>query len=297
MRCGMFKYDLPDDFMVGLSGGIDSIVLCHYLKMEGYTFTAIHVDHGINEKSNEWSDFCRDFCEEHRISFISRKVTLQGNNLENAARNARYKEIANHTKLLITAHHMNDQYETFFLKLFRGSGISGLCAMEYISRNFGMTIYRPLLNVPKSEIIEYAKTHNLKYVNDPSNQDTDYDRNFLRAMMPSLMARFNNFSGLNKAISNIRDAELLISDLYEIDRGNVCISEEEIDLRKLSKLPSHRIKNFLYMFVRSKGGIISCGSLENSVKMIMNYRADKSMKIDIGVGVLHQCKHILTFTG
>jgi tRNA(Ile)-lysidine synthase len=198
---------------IGYSGGIDSHVLLHWCATHPdlkNKMTAVHVDHGLQAEAGQWSRHCAGICDELGINFFGLKVDARhakGDSPEQAARVARYaalRPIIGEHDYLLLAQHREDQLETFLLQLFRGSGPKGLSAMPE-SMDFGQgTLLRPMLDVSKAEITRYAHAHGLRWIEDPSNQSVDFDRNFLRnQMLPLLKQRW---PGLDKTVA--RSAQL-----------------------------------------------------------------------------------------
>ena len=188
-------------FLVAYSGGVDSSVLLHMLHSakSNYRFslTALHIDHGIHPQSGSWLEHCSEFCHSLGIKFKSTQLSLsqQFEKIsEGDARIARYAWLEAQTEMgdvLLTAHHQNDQAETFLLNLMRGSGARGLSAIQ-VSRNFGKgLLVRPMLNISRSQILEYAAEHELSYIEDPANSDLQHNRNYMRqVVIPSLEQRW-----------------------------------------------------------------------------------------------------------
>ena len=188
-------------FLVAYSGGVDSSVLLHMLHSakSNYRFalTALHIDHGIHPQSGSWLEHCSEFCHTLGIKFKSTQLSLsqQFEKIsEGDARIARYAWLEAQTEMgdvLLTAHHQNDQAETFLLNLMRGSGARGLSAIQ-VSRNFGKgLLVRPMLNISRSQILEYATEHELSYIEDPANSDLQHNRNYMRqVVIPSLEQRW-----------------------------------------------------------------------------------------------------------
>ncbi|MBK8815086.1 MAG: tRNA lysidine(34) synthetase TilS [Methylococcaceae bacterium] len=182
------------------SGGIDSHVLLHLcasidnLKPK---ITAVYVNHGLQVEAKNWGLHCGQVCANLGVKFLSLKANAKaapGESPEEAARNARYaalKPLLGKDDMLLLAQHGEDQLETVLLQLFRGSGLKGLSGMPE-SMAFGEgRLVRPLLDVSKAQIIEYAKSHALEWVEDPSNRHSRYDRNFLRNdIIPLLKQRW-----------------------------------------------------------------------------------------------------------
>lgn len=194
---------LPTSFgtlYIAYSGGIDSHVLLHLLATQSQwrdRIVAVYVDHGLQAASAAWTVHCRQQAEPLGVAFCSLQVDARASNGESpeaAARNARYRaleKLIQEDDVLLTAQHREDQMETMLLQLFRGAGIQGLAAMP-IKAAFGLgSLIRPLLDVSKSEIQIYAARHNLQWVEDPSNQHSDFDRNLLRnEIVPLLKQRW-----------------------------------------------------------------------------------------------------------
>lgn len=186
--------------IVGLSGGIDSVALLHSVKQLGNcSVRAIHINHGISGNAAQWVAFCHQVCEEFGIEFTMKQVDVDTtSNVEANARKARYEAIKNemrHDEYLVTGHHLDDQAETILLALKRGTGLDGLCGMAPVSTVHGINICRPFLGVSREHIEEYATYHDLTWIEDESNTDTSYDRNFLRhEVLPLLNSRWKGFS-------------------------------------------------------------------------------------------------------
>lgn len=184
---------------VAYSGGLDSQALLHRLadllsQIESeVTLRAIHVHHGLQRQADEWEAHCVSTCRQWQIPLQIHHVALKpmkGESIEEAARVARYrifeKYIGEHA-CLVTAHHEDDQAETLLLQLVRGAGVHGLAAMPELAPFGKGILWRPLLNTARADIEQYAKQHRLTWVEDPSNQDIRFDRNFLRLHIFSLL--------------------------------------------------------------------------------------------------------------
>ncbi len=218
----------PQRVFVAYSGGVDSSVLLHAvhaLQLNIPVF-AIHVHHGLSKRADEWLEHCQRTCNRYKIELFAHKVSLtapkagQVSGLELAARKARLQVFEQHLKsgdVLLMAHHQDDQIETFMMRLMRGSGLTGLTAMDE-SRNFGQgKILRPLLNNARLHIEEYAAQHNLSHVEDDSNTNTQFDRNWWRhSMLPMMNERFEQSAqSILKTIDVLQAEHRLLNDLLE----------------------------------------------------------------------------------
>jgi tRNA(Ile)-lysidine synthase len=175
---------------VGLSGGVDSVVLLHQLKDRGVS--AIHVHHGLSANADAWANFCRKLCKRWGIPLRVRRVRVRraGEGLEAAARESRYQVFRNAASNVIAlAHNLDDQAETVLMNLLRGTGVRGASGMAERSRLDGKTIWRPLLDTSRKEILEYARKHGLEWIEDESNADQTLTRNFIRGSVGPLLER------------------------------------------------------------------------------------------------------------
>lgn len=211
---------------IAYSGGIDSHVLLHLYasdKQLKNQITAVYINHGLQKEAESWAKHCKSVCDNVGVKFLSITVNATakpGESPEEAARNARYealKSLLGKDDVLLLAQHSEDQLETVLLQLFRGGGLKGLSGMpESMTLGQGKLV-RPLLDISKAEIIEYAKAHELDWIEDPSNQQSDYDRNFLRNdIIPLLKQRW---SSLDKTVSrsakHCANAQVLLADLTD----------------------------------------------------------------------------------
>jgi len=183
---------------VGLSGGVDSVVLLHLLRRAatrlGFQLSAVHVNHGLSAHAGAWERHCRALCREWRVPLEVRrvKVAKKGKGLEAAAREARRSAFAGlRSEVIALAHHLDDQAETVLLNLLRGAGVRGASAMSAAGAMGDKTLWRPLLAVPRRSILDYARARRLRWVEDESNRDDALTRSFLRLHVgPLLEARF-----------------------------------------------------------------------------------------------------------
>jgi len=213
-------------YVVALSGGIDSVVLLHCLKQLSLSqpVMALHINHQLSPNAGVWQSYCRQRCEEMKVPFFTRTVDVvaDGHGVEEAARRARYTEFAEFLEAgdcLLSAHHQNDQAETFLLRLVRGSGTRGLSGMP-MTRQLGEGyIFRPLLNFPRSSLLDYATQHQLSWIEDESNDNEQFDRNFIRKqIIQPLRERWPAvLDNVVRSARLAREAEELSRELAAID--------------------------------------------------------------------------------
>jgi tRNA(Ile)-lysidine synthetase-like protein len=179
------KIDIePGKYVVAVSGGVDSVVLLDLLRLHPHAKIVVaHFDHGIRIDSNEDRRFVEELARLYKLPYVYDKVNLGVGASEAEARELRYAFLKKAQKAakadaIVTAHHQDDVLETAVINLLRGTGRKGLSSL---SNNEG--IVRPLLQVPKSDIVDYARRHNLKWHEDSTNHDTNYLRNHIRHNM------------------------------------------------------------------------------------------------------------------
>ncbi len=248
--------------LVGLSGGLDSVVLLHALAATADSrqtgLRAIHVDHGLHADAGRWAIHCQRVCTALDVALTVVRVQVGrhgGEGLEAAARRARhlaFEAELRDNEVLTLAHHRDDQAETFLLRALRGSGPDGLGAMQPWRRFEGGWMWRPLLAVPRTALLAYAQRHGLQWIEDPSNADVGFDRNFLRhQVMPLLQERWPQAdaalarsAALNAEACVLLDAE--DAQLLAQVRG---IDPRTLDIQALGLLPVPRRARVLRRWV------------------------------------------------
>lgn len=277
--------------VVGLSGGIDSVVLLHVLvrrlRIAPARISAIHVNHQISPNAARWAAFCRRCCRELGVKLRVAKVDVpRGNSTEAAARAARYAVFAaSGADVLLLAHNRDDQAETLLLQLLRGAGPRGLSAMP-VSRpaTSGMpAVLRPLLETPRAAIEAHAARHRLQWVEDESNQDRAYLRNFLRHdVLPLLESRLPGVRGtLARASRHQAEASDLLDTLAAQDIGDDC-SRGCLPLARIRTLEPHRARNALRYFLRCNDiAMPDADRLQELLRQSIEARNDARIRIDL----------------
>ncbi len=236
--------------VVGFSGGLDSTVLLHaascVAKDAGLDLSALHVHHGLSANADAWADSCRDVCREMKIPLTILCVDVAlgtGEGVEAAARRVRHKALADHpADWILLAHHADDQAETVLHNLLRGCGLLGVAAMPE-SRG---RVLRPVLGLARDLLLVYARSRRLTWIEDESNADSHYTRNFLRnEVFPRITSRFPRASAqLAAAACRFREAESLLEDLASLDLGDRS-PEFPLPVMLIRELPDTRARNLL----------------------------------------------------
>ena len=168
----------PKKYLIAVSGGVDSVVLLEMLAKKHENILVAHFDHGIREDSKEDAIFVRQLAVKYGVKFFTKREELGANASEEKARRARYKFLRELSEkqnaTIVTAHHLDDVVETIIINMVRGTGWRGLAVLN------AEDIYRPLINLKKQEIINYAKQNNLKWREDSTNSLNVYMRNIVR---------------------------------------------------------------------------------------------------------------------
>lgn len=244
---------------LGLSGGVDSVVLLDLLARlaAGHPFQlcAIHVNHQISPLAQDWVDACRTLCAAHHVPLQVQTIRIEDAaelGLEAAARRARYAEYARlDTDFIALAQHRDDQAETLLLQLLRGAGVKGLAGMPVLREAGIHSAYlRPLLDIERSAIEAWARQHALQWVEDDSNRDTHFNRNFLRhTVLPLLDGRFPAWrASLARSAQNLAEAADLLDQLAALDAADG-IQHQRLDCARLAALPLARARNLLRHFL------------------------------------------------
>lgn len=242
-------------FWLAYSGGLDSQVLLK-LALQAIPLAqlrAVHINHGLNAQADVWQEHCRSYCERLSIEFVCKKVEIDqsASSPEQQAREARYtafEALINEGEYILMAHHQDDQMETVFYRLLRGSGPRGLAGMP-VQRKLGPgMLFRPLLNYRKEDLIEYAEKSGLTWIEDDSNSNISFDRNYLRQeIIPSLKARWPEAGkSIQRSAELSSESEHLLKDLAKLDAGEHFDSKQStLSLELLNGMGAIRQRNLL----------------------------------------------------
>ena len=265
---------------VGLSGGLDSVVLLHllsHLQNEcGFALSALYVHHGLQAEADDWLVFCESYCRSLHIPFYCEyvKVAKNGKGLEAAARQARYQAYErNGAEVIALAHHQNDQSETFMLAALRGGGLRALAAMPgWRLLGANQQIWRPLLTVSRDELQAYADEQDLSYIDDPSNADNSLLRNWLRnEALPSWRERVPQLDQqLSAGIHLLQQQLAVLDEVAEVDAAWL---EEAgyFDCERWRTLSPVRQRQQLYHLARRKQlGVPSSASVADFQRVLQH---------------------------
>lgn len=206
-------------YVMALSGGLDSVVCLHLLKrISTLPVIAVHVNHGLSPNAASWADFCHTLCDDWSIECHIESVSIvkaPRTSLEAQARELRYQALSKYIQadiVLVTAQHLDDQVETFLLQLLRGSGLDGLTAMPDCKIISSGLHWRPLLNFSRDDIHGYAVQYGLQWVEDESNQDVRFARNYLRQqVLPLLKQRWPQYQhNIQRSCAHLAEARQLL---------------------------------------------------------------------------------------
>lgn len=251
---------------VAFSGGLDSCVLLHALsrlrEALDLQLHAIHVDHGLHPDSSDWARRVQQTCERLKISCTVERVQvtrIREHGLEDAARRVRYACLARHVgpdEVLLTAHQADDQAETVMLQLLRGTGAHGLAAMPAMAAFYRGRLARPLLDFTRKQLESYARQENLQWIDDSSNKDPRFSRNYLRhQIFPLLEAHWPEASRrIARSASMVAEAAELLDELAKSDLNGCCGADEaKLSVNALRGLTPPRRRNLIRYWLRRQG--------------------------------------------
>jgi len=301
--------DLKPTLLLALSGGLDSIVLLQLLAEARtaipFDLHAMHVHHGISANADSWAAFCAAQCQQLDVPLQTVHVNVARNpdyknseqGIEAEARELRYSALFNFTSgerladFVITAHHQDDQAETLLLQLFRGAGVKGLSCMAAVDA--ARRLLRPLLSVSRQSLLEYALQHHIEWCDDESNDNTQYDRNFVRhEVMPVLESRFKSVKAvLARTASHMAEANELLEVLAATDAEKI-LADNSLCLQELGLLSNARAKNVLrWWFAQNGLAMPTAEHLNEIVGQLFNSRKDADLNIRLQHLYLRKYQH------
>jgi tRNA(Ile)-lysidine synthase len=291
----------PSDRLVaGFSGGVDSVALLDCLarlrRPLRFHLAALHVNHQLSPHAGRWSAFCKAFCRERSIPFKSLNVRVaRGDSTEAAARAARYAAYAREpADYVVLAQHQDDQAETVLLQLLRGAGVKGLAAMppvrkaasksSLVTRHSSPSILRPLLDMTREEIVGHAKQRRLKWVEDESNANTYFHRNFLRhEVLPLIERRFPGYRAtLARSARHLAEASRVLDEVAAAD-GIGSMEGRALAVEALRRLQPARARNLLRYFLGHCGAAMpGAEQLDEALRQALTAKEDARVRVRVG---------------
>ena len=248
--------------LVAYSGGLDSSVLLHVMAKfanRPFKLIAVHINHNLHSRETDWVKHCQLNCTQLGVELIIRELPKLAKpkvgNLEAKLREQRYKifaQLLTDDDALVTAHHAEDQAETLLMRLFRGAGVKGLGAMlDQIKLSSGYLL-RPLLHCSKAELLTYANQHQLSWVEDESNYDCSFDRNYLRhTLMPLIKKRWPGvIKAIERSSGHLQEVDRWLEQQAETVWDESNLASSTISLHKISTLSKVEQKNLLRFWLR-----------------------------------------------
>jgi len=300
-----------DRLTVGLSGGVDSVVLLDCLRRAAprlrFRLGALHVNHQLSPRASAWLAFCRRLCAAQGIAFTGVKVRVKrGKGVEAEARAARYEAFSRQEcDYIALAHHRDDQVETFLLQLLRGAGVKGLAGMPLLRRRDGGRrtedasvvgrqsspgILRPLLDATREEILDYARERGLKWIEDESNEDIHFRRNYLRhEVLPRVARRFPSYQvTVARAARHLAEADAVLDEVATAD-GAKFLKNGTLAVEALRRLPPARSRNLLRHFLEQQGvAMPATEHLAEALRQLVSAKQDASVLIRVEGGTLRR---------
>jgi tRNA(Ile)-lysidine synthase len=274
---------------------MDSVVLLHLLHKLSPRFSwklsALHVHHGISPNADSWAYFCAQLCNRYNISLQIEHVNIMPmrdqHGVEAAARKLRHDAFSKQAcDFVVLAHHADDQAETLLLQLLRGAGVKGAAAMPILKPGTAMIhkILRPLLEIQRRSLLDYAQQNELHWIEDESNTDTYYPRNFLRQrVLPLLEEKFPSYRDtLVRSSQHFAEAAELLDELAQQDAQGWDTSSP-IEILLLQTLTRPRAKNLLRFVLQNCGAPMPpVKLLDELLRQLLDAKEDTDLCIEYG---------------
>ncbi len=287
--------------VLGLSGGLDSVVLLEVLhrlaRPLGFKLSCVHVNHGISPNARRWAAACARKCARLGVALEAQLVDVapyRAEGLEAAARRARYEIFARQeADFVVLAQHLDDQAETLLLQLLRGAGVKGGAAMPVLRPQVASkpgkgarppAILRPMLALSRRQIEDYASARRLKWVEDESNADLRFDRNFLRhEVLPVIERAFPAYRAtLARAARHLAEASHIQDDLAQMD-AELAVTGNRLALEELKRMGAVRAKNLLRWLLSQQGAAApEADRLDEGLRQLLHARDDASVHVALG---------------
>ena len=286
-------------FSVALSGGVDSVVLLHLMKQAQQQhlelkLEAVYVNHGLSKYADEWQGFCQSLCEELNVAFKAVHVEIyerSRTSLEAQAREARYQALDENSipdSVILLGQHLNDQLETFLLRLKRGSGLQGLASMPQTRLlASGRVCFRPMINITREQIEQFASEFAITHITDDSNVDERFDRNFLRhQVLPILMERFQGFEkSAARSIRLLQKQQSLLDEYTQNDLTHCQNKQGGLSCEAIAGFSKPRQANLIRAWLNQfTHQLPSENQLQQIIEQGLTAKADAQIKICLQSG-------------
>jgi tRNA(Ile)-lysidine synthase len=281
--------------IIAYSGGVDSQVLLaalSTLKQQQRLTNPIlvcHVNHGLSANASSWQQFATEQCQQFLLPITIHQLALKKlpqQSLEAIARDARYQCLVAASvdpAFIVTGHHLNDQTETFLLALKRGAGLKGLSSMAQQSSLAQHSLVRPLLTISRADIVAYAQHQKLDWIEDESNEDQAFDRNFIRhTIVPELAHRWPSFNKtLSRSVGHCQDAQLLLNEIAEEDFNKVSFASKILSIPALLSLSALRFNNVIRFFLAKHDKLMPSSAQLMQITQQLHANSDKNPCVKI----------------
>lgn len=291
--------------VVGFSGGVDSRVLlalvARFAKESQRECFAVHVHHGLSSYADQWVERCAQWAHDSGVPLVVESVTLEphGRSIEACAREARYQTLASHVEhndLLLTGQHADDQLETFLLAVKRGSGPKGLSAMAQCRTFSCGYLVRPFLEVKRSMIEAFALENQLQWIEDESNQDTRFDRNYIRHQVaPLLNQRWPHFSeAVQRSAQLCSEQESLLDELLVHKLQALIRTDNSLSILGLAESSELMRARLIRMWLDKQGALMpSRAHLDKIWSQVAMAQHDANPKLKLAKGEVRRFNHHL----
>lgn len=303
----MARYGSTNTVIVAYSGGLDSTVLLHLSAawvqtQQNVTLKAVHVHHGLHAKADHWAAHCQAFCAQRNIAFCVESVSIKKQarrSLEEQARSARYRVLQKHLPQggwLLTAHHQDDQAESLLLALKRGSGVRGLAGVHRFGDFAEGKCLRPLLDCSRASLENYARQHELTWINDSSNTDLRFDRNFLRhQILPVLNARWPAWTAcVSRSADYCAQQERVLTEFLTEELTRISDQDGALPIEALLPFTSDKRTLLLRHWIETQTGRIpAAGRLAKIWPEVACARGDSNPNLVLGQYAVRRYKNRL----
>ena len=297
-------------FTIALSGGVDSVVLLHVMNalkadMPQLQLSAVYVHHGLSQYADDWQLFCNKRCDALDITFYAAQVKIDRKtrtSLEQQARDARYQaldQLSPSGSIILLGQHLNDQLETLLLRLKRGSGLQGLTAMRQTRMlSSGRECVRPLLNVTRQDIEQFAVNFTLEHITDDSNSDERFDRNFIRQqVVPLLSERFKGFEkSATRSVNLLQQQQDVLDEYTQQDLQQCQNNQQGLSCLALANYSAARQANVLRSWLGQFTALMP--SHQQTLQILsqgLTAQADAQLLIQLAQGQVRRHQQFLYF--